>query len=76
MSELAGWESSAGGPFLTLERAHGTVAVWALGRERFAVKAPGSEQVVVGFDAAREAAHRLAGAPLSLVRWTLTRRHR
>jgi hypothetical protein len=30
-----------------------------LGRERFAVEAPDSEQLVVGYGAAREAAHAL-----------------
>jgi hypothetical protein len=60
--EPQAWESSAAGPFLTLEREHGTVEVWSLGRDRYAVKAPDSEQVVVGFNAARETAHALADA--------------
>jgi hypothetical protein len=33
------------------------VEVSALGREPFAVKGPHSEQLVVGYDAAREAVH-------------------
>ena len=50
------WESSAAAPFLTLERAHGTVEVWAMGAQRFTVKAPGREQLVTGFGPARQAA--------------------
>ena len=50
------WETSAGGPFLTLEREHGSVEVWALGRNRFVVLAPGHEQEVVGNDVAQVAA--------------------
>jgi hypothetical protein len=47
------WENSAAGPFCTMRRAHGTVEMWALGEQRFTVKAPGLEQIVVGFEAAR-----------------------
>jgi hypothetical protein len=54
------WESNAAGPFLALERAHGTVEVWAMGADRFSVKAPEREQLVVGFDQARQTAHGLA----------------
>jgi hypothetical protein len=54
------WETNAAGPLLTLDRAQGVVEVWALGAERFAVKALGREQVVVGFSVARETAHALA----------------
>ena len=52
------WESSASGPFLTM--ANGRVQVWALGEQRFTVKAPGLEQLVVGFEKARQTAHALA----------------
>jgi hypothetical protein len=51
------WESSAPGAFLWIERPRGTVQVWAIGHERFCVRAPGQEQEVVGFEAARQAAH-------------------
>jgi hypothetical protein len=54
------WGSSAAGPFLTLERARGTVEVWALGEQRFKVVAPDREQLVVGFEEARERARALA----------------
>lgn len=57
--EPEAWESSAGGPFLTPEREHGTVEAWVLGRARSAVKGWDSERVVAGFDAARETAHAL-----------------
>jgi len=53
------WESSAAGPFLTLDQAHGTVEVWAQGADRFTVRAPGHEEVVTGYAAAREKAHAL-----------------
>jgi hypothetical protein len=54
------WETNAQGPFLTVEGARGTVEVWALGADRFSVRAPQREQIVVGFDAARQTAHALA----------------
>jgi hypothetical protein len=54
------WESGAAGPCVTLERAGGTVEVWALGEERFSVRAPGLEQVAVGHDSAREKAYAFA----------------
>jgi hypothetical protein len=54
------WETNAQGPFLTVEGARGAVEVWALGADRFSVRAPGHEQVVAGYDAAREMAHALA----------------
>jgi hypothetical protein len=36
------------------------VEVWALGGDRFSVRAPGSERVVVGFREAEQTAHALA----------------
>jgi hypothetical protein len=55
------WETNAQGPFLTMRRARGTVEVWALGADRFAVKAPGQEeQIVPGHDPAVGAAEELA----------------
>jgi hypothetical protein len=54
------WESSAAGPFLTLERARGSVEMWAPGGDRFSIRAPGHEQVVVGFEAAQQTADKLA----------------
>lgn len=58
--EPEAWETNAAGPFLTLERAQGAVEVWALGADRFSVRAREREQVVVGFDSARQTAHDLA----------------
>jgi hypothetical protein len=52
------WQSGAAGPFLWIEDS--PVEVWALGEDRFAVRAPDHEQFVVGFDAAQQAAHALA----------------
>ncbi len=54
------WETSAPAPFLTIDSPRGEVAVRSLGQERFHVSAPGHEQEVVGFDAARSTAHELA----------------
>jgi len=54
------WETSAAGPFLTLERARGVVEVWAHGGDRFTVRAPDHERAVVGFEAAQQTAHALA----------------
>jgi hypothetical protein len=34
--------------------------VWALGEGRFAVRAPGHEQIVTGYQEAQDAAHALA----------------
>jgi hypothetical protein len=34
--------------------------VWALGEDRFAVRTPGHEQIVTGFEKAEQAAHALA----------------
>src|SRR5262249_22697684 len=45
------WESGATGPFLRIEDS--PVEVWALGEDRFAVRAPGHEQLVTGFEEAR-----------------------
>ena len=48
------------GPFLTLERAQGVIEVWALGADRFSIRAPEREQLVVGFDEACRTAHAIA----------------
>jgi hypothetical protein len=55
------WETNAAAPFLTLERERGTGEIWALGSDRFAVRALANERLVVGFDTAREIAHLVAG---------------
>ena len=52
------WESGAAGPFLWIEGS--PVEVWALGEDRFAVRAPGHEQIVTGYDEAERAADALA----------------
>lgn len=62
------WQTSAAGPFLTLERERGSVEVWALGDDRFVVLAPELEREVDGFEEAREAAHELAGRLAQLPR--------
>jgi hypothetical protein len=41
-------------------RAQGAVDAWALGADRFSIKARERGQVVVGFDPARQTAHELA----------------
>lgn len=56
----AAWETSAAGPFLTLERPQSVVSVWALGADRFSIEAPEHKQVIAGFDSARQTAHELA----------------
>jgi hypothetical protein len=60
------WQSGAAGPFLWIEVS--AVELWALGGDRFAVRAPGHEQLVTGLDGrvaerdalARVGAHALA----------------
>jgi hypothetical protein len=54
------WQTGAPAPFLTLERARGTVELWAHGSDRFTVRAPEREQLVVGFEQARQTARELA----------------
>jgi hypothetical protein len=54
------WESGAAAPFLTIEKPHGAVEVWALGEDRFRITAPGQEQVVAGSPEAERAADALA----------------
>ncbi len=55
------WESSAAGPFLTIDSPTGAVTVWSLGEERFRVSAGDHEEEVVGLEQARARAHELAG---------------
>jgi hypothetical protein len=43
-----------------MQRERGTVEVWALGEQRFRVKAPEQDFVVVGHDPAMDAAEELA----------------
>ena len=52
------WESGAAGPFLWIEGS--PVEVFALGDDRFAVRAPGHEQHVTSFEEAQQAADALA----------------
>jgi hypothetical protein len=54
------WESGAASPFMWIETGQGNVEVWALGEDRFAVRAPGHEQIVTGYDEAERAADALA----------------
>jgi hypothetical protein len=53
------WQTNAAAPFLQIEGTE--VAVWSLGSGRYRVTAPGSEQEVEGYEAARELAAELAG---------------
>ncbi len=53
------WETNAVAPFLTV----GAASVQTLGQDRYLVVSPGAEQVVEGFDAARERAHEVARRP-------------
>jgi hypothetical protein len=52
------WESGAAGPFLWIEGS--PVEVWELGEDRFALRAPGHEQIVTGLEKAQRAADALA----------------
>jgi hypothetical protein len=52
------WQGGAAGPFLWIEGS--AVEVWALSEDRFAVRAPGHEQLVTGYDEAERAAAALA----------------
>jgi hypothetical protein len=53
--------TNVGDPVLEFHRAYGVVKVWALGEQRFSIRAPArEEEIVVGFDAASERAQRLA----------------
>jgi hypothetical protein len=55
------WENSAAGPFCIMRRPRGTVEVWALAERRVRVTAPEREdQIIVGHDAAMQAADELA----------------
>jgi hypothetical protein len=49
------WQTNATAPFLSIEKASGTVSVWSLGKERFRVEAPGHDSEVEGYDEARVA---------------------
>jgi hypothetical protein len=59
--EPAAWETNAVAPFLTIEGA--PVGVYALGEDRFLVKIPDREQLVVGYDEACRRAHARAAKP-------------
>ena len=48
------WENGAAGPFLRIEGC--PIEVWALGKDRFAVRGPGHEQLVTGLEEAQQAA--------------------
>ena len=54
------WESGAVAPFLSIEKPRGVVEMWALGEDRFAVRAPRHEQLVAGFEEAERMADLLA----------------
>jgi hypothetical protein len=55
------WElTAAAGPCATAGGPAGPVELWVLGEQRYRVKAPSGDQVVVGFQQVREVAHELA----------------
>jgi hypothetical protein len=56
------WQTNAAAPFFTIEKPEGAVTIWALGRQRFRVKARDEDAEVVGFDEARQTARALAAA--------------
>ena len=51
------WQTNAAGPFITI----GEVEIWAHGDQRFRIVTPTGEQVVEGFQEARQLARKLAG---------------
>jgi hypothetical protein len=51
------WQSGAPGPFIWIEPG---VEIWALGKDRFRITAPGQELVATGYDRAVEVAQGLA----------------
>jgi hypothetical protein len=59
-SEPDAWRTNEPRPFLTIEGVRATVAVSALGGDRFIIDAPDSQQVLEGFPHARERARSLA----------------
>jgi hypothetical protein len=59
-SEPEPWQSGAAGPCVTIDSAVGPVEVWVLGEQRYRVTATDSEQIVEGYQRAREVAHELA----------------
>ena len=54
------WQTNAARPFVTIEKPHGTVTIWSLGRERFRVEAPHEDSEVESYDRARATAHQFA----------------
>jgi len=55
------WESGAAAPFLWIETAQGNVEVWALGEDRFAVRACGPVALIeVGVTSSTKLAQRPA----------------
>jgi hypothetical protein len=54
------WQTDAPGPFLTIETPRGLVVVQNLGDDRFLLTGLGVEREIIGFAAARDAAHELA----------------
>jgi hypothetical protein len=54
------WQTSAPGPFLTIETPRGPVALHSLGDDRFRLTGLGVEREITGLASARVAAHELA----------------
>jgi hypothetical protein len=54
------WQTSAPGPFLTIETPRGLVVVQSLGDDRFLLTGLGVEREITGFAAAEAAAEELA----------------
>jgi hypothetical protein len=53
------WQTSAPGPFLSIEAPRGLVPLHRLGDDRFRLTGLGEELEITGFAAARDAAHGL-----------------
>ena len=61
--KLEAWETSAPGPYITMQRARGVVSITALGKERHLVRADGEiecSEEIEGHTAAHARAQELA----------------
>jgi hypothetical protein len=55
------WQSGAAGACVTIESPAGLIELWVQSSNRYRVKGPNGEQIVEGFQRAREVAHELTG---------------
>ena len=61
MTEPEPWQTGSAGPCVTIDSPAGPVELWVLGSQRYRVKTPTGDQIVEGYQQAREVAHELAG---------------